>query len=88
MNKELYAFWKYDQFPFVLGGQITNMRSDGAVETVGYGKGYWFTPVKILPLEEGRKMAMRLKQLQIQRDVELDVVYAKFLDKRNEIIRL
>lgn len=88
MNKKLYAFWRHDQFPFVLGGEITNMRSDGAVETVGFGKGAWFSPVKIIPLEEGRILAMRLKQLQAQRDAELDVVYAKFLDKRNEIIRL
>jgi len=88
MDKKLYAFWKHDTFPFLLGGEITEMRSDGMVETVGYGKGSWFPPVKILPLEDGRLMAMRLRQLKEQREQELSSIYAKYLDKRNEIITL
>lgn len=88
MNKELYAFWKYDKFPFLLGGTITNMRADGAVETVGFGKGCWFNPVKIVPVELGRKITKELQVLEQERNNELDRIYAKYLDKRNAIITL
>ncbi|MDO8629082.1 MAG: hypothetical protein Q7R41_01205 [Phycisphaerales bacterium] len=53
---KLYAFWRYDLYPFVLGGPVTQMRGDGCVETSNFGCGYWFKPIQLLPLEEGRKL--------------------------------
>lgn len=66
ITQRLYAFWKYDLFPFVLGGEITSMTSDGKVETVGYGKGYYFNPFKIVPLTEGKRIAKELEILRAE----------------------
>ena len=50
---KLYAFWKYDQPPYVLGGIVTKIREDGKVCIKGFA-GSCFTPLQILPLEEDR----------------------------------
>ena len=50
---KLYAFWKYDQPPYVLGGIVTKIREDGKVCIKSFA-GSCFTPLQILPLEEGR----------------------------------
>lgn len=63
---ELYAFWRYDQFPFVLGGPVTRMDEDGRVETENYGTGNWFTPSKLLPRATGEKLHGELKLLEAQ----------------------
>lgn len=63
-NKTMYAFWRYDQFPFVLGGTVTNMLPNGNVETKEYGTGTTgFTPILIVPLEQGKKIAEGLTNL-------------------------
>lgn len=53
MNQPLYAFWTYDQFPYVLGGTVTKMNDNGTVETKEYGPGFTFDPLKVLPLKAG-----------------------------------
>ena len=67
MNQELYAFWTYDTFPYILGGEVTKMDSCGQVETKEYGKGYWFKPCKILPLKEGVELMIQLNVLKTAR---------------------
>ena len=62
-NKD-YAFWKYDRFPFVLGGEVTGFRGDGWVETENYGWGCYFKPIKIVPLEDGLAMQEELDKQQ------------------------
>jgi len=46
-----------------LGGTVTKMRDDGAVETVEYGKGSYFKPVRILPVEIGKALGKKLEAL-------------------------
>lgn len=58
-----YAFWNYDTCPYLLGGEITQMRDNGRVETKQYGKGHFFMPVKILPAEQGKKLLAELDRL-------------------------
>lgn len=53
MKQKLYAFWKYDVPPYVLGGEVTEIKSNGRVCVKGF-TGYSFLPLQILPLEEGR----------------------------------
>jgi hypothetical protein len=48
MEKKLFAFWSYDIFPFVLGGEVVSFTESGAVEIKNYGSDYYFKPVKIL----------------------------------------
>lgn len=53
MNK-MYAFWKYDIPPFLLGGEVKEIQEDGCVSVVGYTSR--FKPVLIVPIEKGIKL--------------------------------
>jgi len=61
--QRLYAFWKYDSFPYVLGGTVEQMNKDGLVQTTEFGKGYWFKPIKLLPLDAGVTVQKALNDL-------------------------
>jgi hypothetical protein len=61
--EELFAFWNYDQYPYVLGGTITEIDDSGLVQTKEYGQGTRFKPVKILPVTSGRALSVKLKHL-------------------------
>jgi len=63
--KGYYAFWRYDLFPYVLGGTITKMREDGCVGTVEYGS--YFNPVKILPVDAGKELHKKIEALARER---------------------
>jgi hypothetical protein len=64
MKQQTYAFWKYDLFPFVLGGEVTKMHEDGLVETVGFGPGARFRPFLLLPLNAGQRLREKLDSLE------------------------
>ncbi len=61
MEMKLFAFWRYDLFPYTLGGEFTKMRDDGFVYVPNY-RG-WFRPIKILPLEAGQHLLNELNKL-------------------------
>ncbi len=61
---DLYAFWHYDQYPYVCGGPITKISARGNVETRNYGPGFVFTPFLILPLAAGEAKMAELKALE------------------------
>ena len=56
---KLYAFWKYDRPPYVLGGVVTKIKDNGDVCVKGFD-GSCFTPMQILPLEEGLAKQMEI----------------------------
>jgi len=58
---DLYAFWRHDTFPYVLGGRANKMKEGGKVQVPSYGVGYWFTPFLLLPVAEGEELHARLK---------------------------
>lgn len=60
MNR-LYAFWKYDVPPFLLGGEVEEVLEDGYVVIKGRTS-YKFKPVIIIPLEKGIKLHKRLNK--------------------------
>lgn len=62
MNKKLYAFWKYDTFPYVLGGEIKDMDETGLVYIESYQAR--FRPILILPLEEGQRIHDKIKRVE------------------------
>ncbi len=68
----LFAFWKNDTFPYLLGGNVTRMDYNGRVETSEYGKNHWFLPVKILPKGAGENLLAKLKELETERRASLD----------------
>jgi hypothetical protein len=88
MNKKLYAFWKYDRFPFCLGGEVTDMRADGSVETVGYGPGFYFKPFLLLPLKEGKEKARELENLKNVYNESKKQLTKVFTDKAEKIIQI
>ena len=80
------AFWKYDQFPYILGGIIMgwSLNDPGYIETKEYGKGYYFKPVKIVPASIGKRMLAELEQLKANRDdamSKINVAYDELLRK-------
>lgn len=89
MKKKLFAFWRYDLFPFVCCGTITDMNdSCGTVETENYGKGSWFKPFLIVTETQGIKMRSAIAELTIARRTELRAVEKKYADELKKIITI
>lgn len=83
-QNKLYAFWKYDQFPYVLGGEATKAIKDSVSGKVYYQiKGYdgmQFLPLKVVDLSVGLKIQKKLDDLQIRRNA--------FLKQANDMFEL
>ena len=60
---KLFALWKYDLFPYLLGGTVTKLHDNGIIETEEYGMGNCFKPVIILPVNEGRRILNQLDKI-------------------------
>jgi hypothetical protein len=58
----LYAFWKYDQFPYVMGGPVGTFLKNGGVTVRGY-PGELFTPIKIVPWAAGVELHAMLNEV-------------------------
>lgn len=78
MNKK-YAFWYYDQFPYITGGKVISTRSDGMVESLG--KGYFFHPIKIVSLARGLEIQRYLDKITAERKSELETLEKGFLQR-------
>ena len=72
---KLIAFWKYDQFPYCLWGEVVEFMSGGTVKTREYGS-YTFKPIAVYPEDEGLAIANRLEQ--IRQD---------YIDERKELLK-
>jgi hypothetical protein len=62
MKQILYAFWKYDICPYMLGGEVEQFRPDGSVAVKGYD-GFALKPLTILPEDSGKEALDTLKML-------------------------
>lgn len=62
-NNELYAFWKYDCPPFVLGGKVKEVLDDGCVTITSYYPRV-FEPIAIVPLEKGLELQKRIDDIE------------------------
>lgn len=62
---ELYAFWRYDQFPYVLHGNVVDLRRDGCVRVEGYLTTAFY-PLLLLPKEEGQKLGREINKLRAE----------------------
>jgi hypothetical protein len=60
---DLFAFWRYDLFPYVLGAPVTEMDEIGWIRAKGYN-GRWFKPTKLLPLADGKELWKRILKVQ------------------------
>lgn len=66
-DERLYAFWKYDRPPYLLGGEVLKVREDGGVFVKGYDRymSSYFKKeaiVAIVPYEEGTKLHGKLNK--------------------------
>lgn len=84
----LFAFWRYDLFPHVVGGEVTQMRDDGRVETREYGQGSWFRPFLLLPLQAGKAKLAELKALSAEREEALREFDRAFVERRKAIVEV
>lgn len=64
MDEKYYAFWKYNGIPNLLGGEVTEFKSNGQVSIKGY-TGMLFNPVKVVPLAKGLMLKRYLDQAEI-----------------------
>jgi hypothetical protein len=64
-QQTLYAFWDYDICPYMLGGEVKEVRPNGRVVIKGYN-GMSFKPIAILPDEAGLDALKKIKTYQQQ----------------------
>lgn len=69
-DQRLYAFWKYDQFPYVLGGEIGEFSDTGNRVYIN-SFDWWFTPVAVVSYEYGILIKKTLDNLKEDYDNEL-----------------
>ena len=82
MNIELFAFWNYDSFPYLLGAEVDRMDGN-TVYPKGYG-GHAFKAAFFLPVEYGESLKKELKALECEkraRQTELNEEFKERLDK-------
>ena len=74
-----YVFWRYDQFPYVLGAPVLlkNMGDDGWVKPEGYG-GNSFRPIHVCDLGEGITLQNKLDELKARRETMLSSLNKMF----------
>lgn len=84
--KGLFAFWTYDSFPYVLGAPIDEMDEEGRVQAPIFGKGYWFRPIKIVPVAEGEKLLAKLELLTEEEREARNNLRQEFLSKVNTLV--
>lgn len=67
MPEKLYAFWKYGRPPYLLGGEVLEIREDGGVYVKGYDQymSSYFRKeaiVAIVPYAKGLKLHNKLNK--------------------------
>lgn len=81
----LWAFWRYDLFPYLLGGRVTKSYASGTVKVEGYGD-HTFRPKMLLLGKEGEELCDKLKALTAERDDMLKGVEATFRKKLDALL--
>ncbi len=81
------AFWYYDEYPYILCGQIISRRNDGCVETKEYGNGFWFNPKFIMEYNDGLKLKEKLHELRIKRRRELLDIKNKYQTQLESLLK-
>lgn len=78
----LWAFWDYDSFPYLLGGEVGELNGN-KVNPRKYG-GYWFKVAFFLPKTRGEELKKELKNLEDEkrsRENELNIEFRERLEK-------
>jgi len=70
---DVFAFWKYDCFPYILGAKIKYLYSDGMIEPEGY-PGFKFYPIAFFPPSEGETILKLVKKLEKEYKLEKELL--------------
>lgn len=81
---KMFAFWKYDSFPYILGGEMLRMEEDGLVQVKGF-QGYRFKPIKLLPIKAGAALLAKLKALTAEHKTEMNALNEDFRVRAREL---
>jgi hypothetical protein len=73
-----YAFWSYDLFPHLLGGEFSTIEDDSVYVPSYQG---WVQPKFILGLEAGKALRKKLETLTTEYRSKNDEVYQEFSKK-------
>ena len=79
----LYAFWKYDLYPYLLGGAVSHMDYDRVYVESYQG---WFKPIFLLQAESGKQILDGLKQLDREYAAAKKDLHDDFLEKRRRLL--
>lgn len=82
---KLYAFWKYDLFPYLLGGKVEKVRDDGWVSVGGY-PGMKFNPVRVLGEKVGEKLHAEVKKLTSNYEADQRKLRDEYLCRINALL--
>ena len=81
----MIAFWKYDQFPFVLSGTVTGYEvgydNNERVITQEYGMGSLFKPIIIFPDIKGKEIQAHLKSIEEEYDRDIADLKDRYAEK-------
>jgi hypothetical protein len=74
-----FAFWEYDQPPYVLGTETDGKcDKDGTVSVPSYGVRARLKPLKLMDAEEGRALLKRIQGLDAHRRAACNDAYRLF----------
>lgn len=83
-EQELFAFWKYDQLPYLLGGEVSEMRGDGAVYIDSYTG--WFQPRILMPKQKGAQLYENLQKIRKEYREAKKRLRKEYIEKTIDII--
>ena len=85
MQQELMAFWSYDQFPFVLWGEVDGFTDEGLVKAKNYGT-MLFKPLYIVPKDVGLLLVEDIDKLKRSYADSLSRVKSDHKQKLNNLL--
>lgn len=84
MKTKKMAFWKYDLFPYLLWGEVSNKHNewikDGVV--LYYVEAYqgYIRPLFMLPLKEGKELSAKIEKLKHDKRKADNDIYTKYVN--------
>lgn len=81
-----FAFWEYDLPPYVLGTETDGKRDrDGTVSVPSYGLNARLKPLKLMDVEEGRRILTEIRQADAMRRHACNAAHRLF---KQDVIRI
>ena len=90
-GKKFYGFWKYDLFPYLVGGVIHSPCEENGYpdSCIGYWKwsntGYFVKPFAILPLKTGKKLQDKIDEIKDKYQREEQDLKNKYIQMIKEL---